>query len=120
METKALAFGIVGFLIGGLVVSVAATQLNAPADTGMSMTEMTADLRGKSGDEFDKAFISNMIDHHQGAIDMAKLAADNAKHDEIKNMATDIVKAQSKEIDTMRDWQKQWGYETTGHDMMGH
>jgi hypothetical protein len=27
MDTKALAFGIAGFLLGGLVVSVAATQL---------------------------------------------------------------------------------------------
>jgi hypothetical protein len=27
MDTKALAFGIVGFLLGGLVVSIAATQL---------------------------------------------------------------------------------------------
>ena len=26
MDTKALAFGIVGFLLGGLVVSIAATQ----------------------------------------------------------------------------------------------
>lgn len=118
METKALVFGIVGFLLGGLVVSVAA-QLDTPADAGMSMTEMTEDLWGKTGDEFDKVFISNMIDHHKGAIDMAKLATDNAKHDEIKNMAADIVKAQSKEIDTMRHWQKQWGYQT-GHDVTGH
>ena len=28
MDTKALAFGIVGFLLGGLVVSVAATQFD--------------------------------------------------------------------------------------------
>ena len=32
METKPLAFGITGFLIGGLIASVAATQLNKPSD----------------------------------------------------------------------------------------
>jgi hypothetical protein len=36
MDTKALAFGIVGFLLGGLVVSVAATQLEDDDDPGSS------------------------------------------------------------------------------------
>jgi uncharacterized protein (DUF305 family) len=126
METKPLAFGIVSFLIGGLVVSVAAMQLNKPSDTTanseMSMSQMTDDLKNKTGDDFDKAFISSMIEHHQGAIDMAKLAEKNAKHDEIKNMSNDIMAAQSKEIDMMQNWQTQWGYKDTsaGHDSMGH
>lgn len=126
METKPLAFGIVGFLIGGLVVSVAATQLNKPEDTKdnseMSMSQMTDDLKNKTGDDFDKAFISSMIEHHQGAIDMAKLAEKNAKHEEIKNMSNDIMTAQSTEIDMMKKWQTEWGYgnSSAGHDSMGH
>lgn len=76
----------------------------------ISMTEMTDSLKGKTGDEFDKAFISGMIIHHQGAIDMANLAKVNAKHDEIKKMADDIILVQSKEIDMMKEWQKDWGY----------
>jgi hypothetical protein len=36
MDTKALAFGIVGFLLGGLVVSVAATQFEDDGDPGTS------------------------------------------------------------------------------------
>lgn len=115
METKPLAFGIIGFLIGGLVVSVAATQLNKPCDTKnsseMSMSQMTDDLKNKTGDNFDKAFISSMIEHHRGAIDMAKLADGSAKHEEIKNMSKDIFAAQSKEIDMMKGWQIKWGYE---------
>lgn len=126
METKSLAFGIIGFLIGGLVVSIAATQLNEPSDTAntskMSMGQMTDDLKNKTGDDFDKAFISSMIEHHQGAIDMAKLAEKNAKHDEIKNMSNDIMTAQSTEIDMMKKWQTEWGYgnSSAGHDSMGH
>ena len=124
METKPLVFGIVGFLIGGLVVSVAATQLATTEkkdSSKMSMSQMTDDLRGKTGDDFDKAFISSMIEHHQGAIDMAKLAEKNAKHGEVKDMSDDIVATQSTEIDMMKKWQNEWGYEdsSAGHGAMG-
>jgi uncharacterized protein (DUF305 family) len=126
METKSLTFGIIGFLIGGLVVSIAATQLDKPSNTKesseMSMSQMTDDLGKKTGDDFDKAFISSMIEHHQGAIDMAKLAEKNAKHDEIKNMSNDIMTAQSTEIDMMKKWQTEWGYGNSpaDHNSMGH
>jgi uncharacterized protein (DUF305 family) len=51
--------------------------------------------------------------HHQGAIDMANLVKDNAKHDELKSLANDILAAQSREIEMMRSWQTQWGYSST-------
>jgi hypothetical protein len=37
MDTKALASGIVGFLLGGLVVSTAATLSDEEPDTGSEM-----------------------------------------------------------------------------------
>ncbi len=76
----------------------------------MSMTDMSAALKGKTGDDFDKAFIEGMIPHHQGAIEMAKLAQTSAKHEEIKEMAEDIIAAQQMEIDMMKEWQEAWGY----------
>src|SRR3989344_893918 len=66
-------------------------------DDEMTMTGMVNSLKDKTGDDFDKTFISEMIDHHQGAIDMAKLAKINAGHDELKVMADDIISAQTKE-----------------------
>ncbi len=79
---------------------------------GMSMTmhDMMMMLEGKTGDEFDKAFIQGMIPHHQGAIDMAREALKNAKHEEIKQLARDIIASQQREIDAMKQWQEQWGY----------
>lgn len=76
----------------------------------MSMDDMALMLEGKTGDEFDQAFIEGMIPHHQGAIDMAKMALTSAKHDEIKRMAEAIISAQQKEIDEMNQWMKNWGY----------
>lgn len=72
------------------------------------MDDMSLSLAGKSGDEFDKAFIEEMIIHHQGAIDMAKLALTSAKHQEIKNLAGAIISAQTSEINQMRQWKSAW------------
>ena len=79
-------------------------------DESMSMEGMIEALEGKTGDDFDSEFTSLMIEHHQGAIDMASLAKINAKHQEIKDLADDIISAQTKEINLMQDWQKTWGY----------
>lgn len=67
---------------------------------------------------YDKTFLSNMIVHHQGAVDMAKLAVTNAKHQELKDMANTIITAQQKEITNMTAWQKQWNYPSTSTDSM--
>ena len=77
---------------------------------GMSMNQMSDDLKNRTGDDFDANFISMMIAHHQGAIDMAKLAEKNAKHQEIKDLSKDVINAQTKEIKNMEQWQQQWGY----------
>jgi uncharacterized protein (DUF305 family) len=53
-----------------------------------------------------------MIPHHQGAIDMAKFLV-NAKHPELKKLGQDIIIAQQKEIDQMKQWLSDWGYITT-------
>lgn len=72
------------------------------------MENMNMGLTGKTGDVFDQTFLSEMIVHHQGAIDMAKLALTNAKHQEIKDLANAIIKAQTSEISEMKSWQKLW------------
>lgn len=94
-------------------------------DSDMSMGDMASSLKNKTGDDFDKAFMSGMIAHHQGAIDMANLAEQNAKHDEIKELSKNIVSSQTKEIDEMKSWQTKWGYgssntEDSSHNMMGN
>lgn len=112
METKPLLFGIIGFLIGGLLVSTIATTLDKPEATGMTMQDMVSSLEDKKGDAYDEAFVSEMIDHHQGAIDMAKMSAARAKHKEIKDLSNAIITAQEKEIAEMKEWQKMWGYKS--------
>ena len=126
MINKPLISGVVGFLIGGLIVSIAATTFDKPKDStsnsnmismsSMSMDDMTADLKGKTADEFDRAFLADMMAHHEGAVAMAQLSAKNAKHDEVKQLSADIITAQQKEISEMKQWQMDWGY--SGMDSM--
>ena len=71
---------------------------------------MVIALNGKTGDAFDRAFMEQMIMHHQAAIDMAASGKDNAQHQEVKDLTAAIITAQTKEIKQMRQWQKDWGY----------
>ncbi|HEY0980290.1 MAG TPA: DUF305 domain-containing protein [Candidatus Paceibacterota bacterium] len=117
----ALIIGVfAGFIIwGGDTASLAVNQgqhrmpdgtmmHNDGSDMATMMMDMNASLRGKSGDAFDQAFLAEMIVHHQGAIDMAELALVDAKHAELKDLAKEIVTAQTKEIAQMKAWQKAW------------
>ncbi len=122
----ALVVGIsVGYLVAGSRVDQRNPETNSPGthvmpdgsvmgndgqrmDMADMMASMNDELRGKTGDEFDKAFISEMIVHHEGAVEMAELARTNAKHQEIKDLADAIISAQNKEIEDMRAWQKSW------------
>jgi len=74
------------------------------------MQNMMSDLGTKQGDDFDKAFLSEMIVHHEGAVDMAKQAQKQAKHQEIIDLSQKIIDAQNSEIEMMKSWQKNWGY----------
>ena len=73
-----------------------------------SMDGMMMGLSGKTGDEFDKAFIKEMIVHHEGAVAMAQMALTTANHEEIKTLSKAIITAQTREIDQMKAWLKTW------------
>ncbi|OGL45475.1 MAG: hypothetical protein A2W05_07300 [Candidatus Schekmanbacteria bacterium RBG_16_38_10] len=75
---------------------------------GESMSRMMDDLQEYSGSEFDREFMERMIDHHQGAIDMAELAPQKSNRMEIKNLSNDIISAQKKEIEMMKSWMSEW------------
>lgn len=71
---------------------------------------MMNELNGKTGEAFDKAFLEQMIMHHQSAINMAAPGKTNAQHKEVKDLTAVIIAAQTKEIQQMKQWQKDWGY----------
>lgn len=98
-------------------------EVNTGDHSAMSMKQMTEGLQGLQGDAFDKAFVEMMIAHHQGAVDMAELIPAQAKHAELKKLGIDIIIAQTKEIEMMKQWLSDWGYQESqsmDHSMMDH
>lgn len=77
----------------------------------MGLTGEASDsTRLENAENFDKAFIEGMIPHHQMAVMMAQMLKNGTKRDEMKMLAEDIITAQTKEINEMRQWYKEWGY----------
>jgi len=74
----------------------------------MAGMPMTAGFSSLPPDRLDAEYMSWMIAHHQGAIDMAMLAEERAGHQEVKDLAASIISSQSAEIATMEGWLGDW------------
>lgn len=62
----------------------------------------------ESAKPFDKAFIEQMIPHHQMAVMMAQMLKNSTNRPEMKQLAENIISSQTKEINQMREWQQAW------------
>lgn len=65
----------------------------------------------------DQEFINGMIEHHEGAVSMAKEALVKSKRAELKTFAQNIITAQTTEIEQMYSWRKQW-FDDSSHITM--
>ncbi|MET7479140.1 DUF305 domain-containing protein [Streptomyces sp. NPDC005648] len=72
----------------------------AGMDGMMSDKDMT-ELKNMSGKEFDTMFLTMMIEHHNGAIEMAKTEKAKGSYAPAVSMAGDIISGQSAEITEM-------------------
>ncbi len=69
--------------------------------SGMMTGEDMSKLQAASGAEFDKMFMTMMILHHQGAIDMARVEQSTGQYGPAKELAGKVISAQAAEIKTM-------------------
>lgn len=76
---------------------------------GGMMDDETADIEAlKNSTNFDKAFLEEMIPHHQMAVVMAKMLLAGTDRPEMKQLAENIIAAQEAEIAQMRSWLQTW------------
>jgi uncharacterized protein (DUF305 family) len=71
--------------------------------SGMMSPEDMARLEDASGAEFDKMFLTMMVEHHEGAITMAKQQQAKGTFAPAKTMAGTIITTQTAEITEMRE-----------------
>jgi len=71
----------------------------------------------RAAPDFDRAFIEQMITHHQMGVMMASMAQTNSQHPQLRAMQQAMVKAQSREIEQMSQWCTQTG---TAHPESTH
>ncbi|MER5755092.1 DUF305 domain-containing protein [Streptomyces sp. NPDC002088] len=67
---------------------------------GMAEGDM-AKLEKASGEAFDTMFLTMMVEHHKGAVEMATTEKDKGEYGPAKALADDIVTAQNAEIEEM-------------------
>ncbi|KRB73361.1 hypothetical protein ASE01_20435 [Nocardioides sp. Root190] len=70
---------------------------------GMMTADEMTELEGLSGAEFDQMFLTMMIEHHEGAVEMAQAEQTDGQFPDAIALAEEIETAQNKEIATMRD-----------------
>ena len=71
--------------------------------------KMMKDMDVKPTGDADKDFVSMMLPHHQGAVDMAKIVLAHGKDPELRKLAEGVITEQEKEIAFLRDWLKKRG-----------
>ncbi|WP_328478466.1 DUF305 domain-containing protein [Streptomyces sp. NBC_00377] len=68
---------------------------------GMMSSEDMDKLEKASGTEFDKMFLEMMVEHHTGAVEMAKTEKADGKYGPATKLADDVISAQTAEIEEM-------------------
>ena len=112
MNKKVLVYSLVGILSSGAAGFVLANSKQAQSLPASGNPQQPRSV------QVDQHFIEMMIPHHQDAIAMADLALIRGKRPEVKKLAQAIKKDQTREIQEMRTWYKQWfGKEVAAHSM---
>jgi uncharacterized protein (DUF305 family) len=104
-----------GALHGGHSGHSTPAQAARTPDTSATMgyreanAKMHRDMDIKYSGDADVDFVRGMIPHHQGAIDMAKVALASAKDEQVRKWAGDVIREQEREIAEMQAWLKKKG-----------
>lgn len=107
MKKLFLQIGLISTVgLAALTVSgMAQMNMGTMGAMGDSSSKALATLNGKT---YDIAWMSQMIEHHRGAVQMSKMCIKTCVDKDVKAAAQKIINAQDKEIKQMNTWLKSW------------
>lgn len=114
MEKNIVIVGIVTLVVG-IGIGFMVWGNNPSVQSGSHMMSDGTMM----GQNIDQHFIVQMIPHHEGAIEMAKVALERSKRPEVLSLANGIIQAQQKEISDMNGWYQTWFGSTPPEGGMG-
>jgi uncharacterized protein (DUF305 family) len=103
-------------MLAALAAALCLSSCTAPSSDGHTDHEHTDAPAGYNAD--DVAFATNMIPHHQQAVELSGLVPDRSTNPALVKLAADIAAAQQPEIETMTAFFVQWNENpdsSTGH-----
>lgn len=102
-EVKKIGIAALAVLIAGGVAWAIGANTGGDHDTS-GHEHVTTD----SNVAFDQRFIDDMVPHHAMAVEMAGIVLERGRRPELRRMAREIVRAQTAEIEQMKDWRRRW------------
>jgi uncharacterized protein (DUF305 family) len=100
---KTLLAGFAAFTLIGAGVLIAA-EGDSTAGYKKAMDGMMSGMMMTYTGDADADFVTGMIPHHQGAVDMAKVVLEYGKDPDVKKFAEGVIAAQEAEIKWMNEW----------------
>lgn len=105
---KVAIYSLVALLTSTSITAFSLTDKAKAQEQIQAQIPRSAERRMDMRVEVDQPFIEMMIPHHQSANEMAQMALSRAKSPEVKKLAQSIIEEQTREIEQMQTWYKQW------------
>jgi uncharacterized protein (DUF305 family) len=120
MKKSVIVTGIVTAALVALVAGCSSNNMSGmPGMSSSSAAPTTAAGQASVHNAQDVTFAQQMIPHHTQAVDMAKLVPTRSTNAKIVDLASQIEKAQSPEIQQMQGWLTTWGVTSSTSSMPG-
>jgi uncharacterized protein (DUF305 family) len=102
--SQAASIGIAALVTALSNAALAATTATTPflTESHAAMHKMMTAMDAKPSGRVDEDFVTMMVPHHQGAIDMAQAELRYGHNDQLRGIAQEIIVEQQQEIAAMR------------------